>query len=386
MADITGLSNDGEILISGVVDTLFEHLPKLRWLDLINSPWRFTKNETFSDTAIAEKLGVTYLLKCRCTEVFKENTIQFKLLKVDQNRVLWTENIKIEWPIKGKDLRQIIRLVVSQIQANIQATEQLRVTEVNIPNLNVNSLVWRARWHMKRLTKEDANSALSVINTALHRSPDDKEALLQKAFIEGWNAWIAGPGRDEIKRIRRVVQKVKDLDPLDARPYLLNGILEHWLKNHVASHSLLNRAIELNPCLSDTYGHLAACYNCWGKPELAIEPALESLRLDPLGMENFFQLSELGLSYFMLDQYEEAIEYCDQAIALKPRYLFAYAIKVASHFYKEDSESYERVRKDFYQIRPNFTAAIFEWLPFEDRGWIRKLSLPLLNTNESKRF
>ena len=59
---------------------------------------------------------------------------------------------------------------------------------------------------------------------------------------------------------------------------------------------------------------------------------------------------------------------------------------MASHFYKEDSESYERVRKDFYQIRPNFTAAIFEWLPFEDRGWIRKLSLPLLNTNESKRF
>lgn len=381
-----GLSDDGQVLLSGIVDTLFEHLPKLRWLDLISSPWSLSQTGTLSDRQLARNLNVRYLLKCRCVENSHEKSICFTLLNADHNKIVWSENISIKVPIQGEKLKKLVIQVVANVQTHIQTSEQFKATQITIPDLNVNSLVWRARWHMKRLTKNDAELALDLIETALNRSPEDKEALLQKAFIQGWNAWVRGPGQDEIKRIRRSVKRVMDMDPLDARPYLLNGILEHWLRNQVASHELLSRAIELNPCLANAYGHLAACYNCWGKPELAIEPSLLSLRLNPLGMENFFQLSELALSYFMLDNFETAIKYCDKALAIKPRYLFAYAIKIASYFYNEDDTEYLEEIRNLSELRPNFTTAAFEWLPFDDRGWTRKLTRPLIYKEKTNRF
>jgi len=384
--EIKNLSNEGEILMSGVVDTLFEHLPKLRWLDLINSPWRSAETIPSDDRQIARELNVKYLLKCRCTEFFHKKTLWFTLLNADRNTIVWSENVKLEWPITGAKLTELVIQIVANTQTHIQTAEQLKSSQITIPNLNVNSLVWRARWHMKRLTRKDAELAFELIETALHRSPEDKEALLQKSFIEGWTAWVNGPGQDEIKRIRHTVKTVINMDPLDARPYLLNGILEHWLRNQVVSHELLSKAIELNPCHANSYGHLAACYNCWGKPELAIEPSHISLRLNPLGMENFFQLSQLALSYFMQDEFKTAVEYCDKALAIKPRYLFAYTIKIASLFYSEDDKNYQKTKKSLFQMRPNFTTAVLEWLPFDDRGWVHKLTRPLTINNGEMRF
>jgi len=37
-------------------------------------------------------------------------------------------------------------------------------------------------------------------------------------------------------------------------------------------------------------------------------------------------------------------------------------------------------------MRPNFTTAVLEWLPFDDRGWVHKLTRPLTINNGEMRF
>lgn len=386
LPDIEGLSQSAEILISGISDTLYEHLPKIRWLDLINSPWESVEPTRRTDKAISAKLNVEYLLKFKCQESGSQKFLHFQLLQTNTNRILWSYSQEAGWPLASNDLQALFQQVIVNVSSNIQTFQQIRTTKYDIPELDVNALVWRSRWHMKRLSKTDAELAKDTINTAFHRHPNNKEVLLQKTFVDGWEAWTTRASRDHIKKLRSRIHHVRDLDPFDARPYLLNGIFELWLRNHSGSLTLFKKSLDLNPCLANTYGNLGGCYNYWGKPKLAIEPLKTSLRLDPLGMENFFQLTELGLSYFMLEDYEKAIHYCDQALAVRPRYSFAHALIVACNFQRQSTSEYENSLQALYDARPNFVTASLEWLPFSDREWLRKITLPITQSDHHQRF
>lgn len=374
---VNHISEAGEIFLSGVTDTFFEVLPKLRWLNIIYSPWRSNSNQNMSDEEITERLIVDYLLKCRCTEFGTVKSLTFELVQTAGLRSLWTKRFIFEKEVDAQTLTDMVREVISSISARIQTTQQLLSQNYDIPDLDVNSLIWRARWHRKRMTKIDAKLAEKIIHEAIERNPNNHEALVEKAIIDSWKLWIKQSTCDEVREARSRIQKIRDMDPFDARPHLLSGILELWLYNHKTAISLLKQAIELNPCLSRAYGHLGATYNYSGQPQLATKPLEYALRLNPMGMENFFQYNELALSYFMQENYSSAIEYCDQALSMRPKYPFAHALKIGSYFYLQDIRNYLKSRAKLDELMPDYDSNRFDWLPFEDREWVDFIKYPL---------
>jgi tetratricopeptide (TPR) repeat protein len=286
---------------------------------------------------------------------------------------MWSRLYPLAETLDGRSLAQIAEETVAALAARIEVEQQLKVLDRGAQQLSPNELVWRARWHMRRLTREDAEVAERLLQEAAADNPGDPAILIEQTFLTAWRVWASRGGADEKKAFRAMAMRARHTDPFDARAYHLCGVAEMWLGNHQAAKAMFGEALELNPSFPGTYGQLGSCHSLAGEPATAI-PLLETaLRLNPLSPEGFHQFGELALARYMLDRHHEAIDDADRSLALRPAYFYAHAIKIAALVELGEADGAARARETFAAAKPTIQADALDWLPFKDRRWITRL-------------
>lgn len=364
------LGREDEIFLEGAADTLTDRLSRLRWMAVIAAP-RDVRHVLSAEAA--EALGVDYLLRCRLVAVASGPELQLALSQAASDRQLWSRRYPVTGAIDGDTLARIANETVAVLAARVEVEQQMHALDRGIATLRPNELVWRARWHMRRLTREDAAIATDLLDQAEQASPNDANISIEQTFLEAWRVWTMRGGTKEKQALRSAAMRARDLDPFDARTYFLCGIAEFWLADHAAAVAMLTTAIDLNPSMANAYGHLGSCHSMSGDPERAIPLIETALRLDPLGTECFHQYGELALAKFMLDRHEEAVAEANEALARRPAYFYAHAIRIAALVQMGAQKEERTARRALAAAKPGISTDILEWLPFKDRRWIGRL-------------
>jgi adenylate cyclase len=92
----------------------------------------------------------------------------------------------------------------------------------------------------------------------------------------------------------------------------------------------LRRAIEINPNCSLAYGSLATVLNHAGQPGEAITNNEMAIRSNPRDPSIFYRYNGLALSFFLLKQFETAIDWARKSIQHKPGWFQGHAVLIAS--------------------------------------------------------
>jgi len=110
------------------------------------------------------------------------------------------------------------------------------------------------------------------------------------------------PSRSES---HRAAEKAVELDPNDSGARSVLGLVRAYEHRWAESDSEFAAALSLDPSNADAWMHSAEITAFGGRPEIGIEHAQKSMRLNPLGGAWYFW--ELGLAQYAARRYEEAV-------------------------------------------------------------------------------
>jgi len=364
LENVTG-GEVNEYIADGISEELINRLSRLRWLPVIARSSSFSfRNEKTDLTEIGAKLGAKYVLEGHLRTVGRQYLVSVNLSDVGSGHTLFSHRLELPPEYSQDSIDELTAELVAALDARIDRAEQLRAREKKPGQLDVNDLIWRGRWHLNRLTRENSARAQELFAEALALEPESSEALIQVTFCLTWSIWAGREPASQIDEMRRMAQQAILADVDDGRGYLLAGVAEMWLRQPLRARALIEQAIELNPSLAMAYAQLGGSYNLTGEPELALGPLTTSMRLSPNDMHIFYSLGELAMANNFLGHWASAIELADQAITRRPAYWYAHMIKITALARSGDIAAAGFAYDELLERKPDFSLKYVQWLPF----------------------
>ena len=366
------LTGDSEFdyLAEGISEELIERLSRIRWLPVIARSSSFAFPASADRSTISRSLGAKYLLEGRVRRSKDGFALAIDLSDATSGYTIWSQRFQLHSPRSFDALDHILAETVVHLDAKIDHAEQIQARVRRPEQPDVDYLIWRGRWHLNRLTRADSEMAQKLFAEAVKLDPYSPEALIQSTFALAWAIWAGRQPKDRILEMKRLAQRAMLADTDDGRAYMLAGMAEMWLRNHDQARTLFKQALTLNPSLALAHAELGSSYNLSNEPVTAIVHLKTALRLSPNDMHIFYPLGELAMAYNMLGRWSDAIENAEQALFRRPAYWYAQIIRINALARSGASQAAAQAYKDLLAIKPDFSVAYLNWLPFADQAWI----------------
>lgn len=365
---------DHEYWADGVTDELVQRLSRLRWLPVIaSSTMAEVATLDQASSAIGRMVGAGYVLRGRVINGRDGPALTLNLVETVRGQILWSESFSLAPDGTSDPLATLTAQIVAILTSRIENEEQVRVIDRPIESLAAQEIVWRARWHMKRFTRSDAAIARGLLEQALDAYPNSAEVLTQYGWALAWDAWSQRLSERDIGKFRTIAMRARDADPFDGRAYMLLGMADLWLRRFDTAGGLLEEAVRLNPSLINAWGNLGSFHYLAGHPDKALAPLHAGLRLSPYDTEAFYLMGELAMAYFMLGEFENAIEHANLSLARRPAYSHAHVIKINALRALGDADAADAARRHLLTRKIHFDESYIDWLPFKDLSWPRRL-------------
>jgi TolB-like protein/Tfp pilus assembly protein PilF len=367
--NLTG-DSDFDYFAEGISEELIERLSRVRWLPVIARSSSFSFPASADRSAVGRSLGAKYLLDGRVRRGKDAYALAIELSDATSGYTIWSQRFPLQSARSFDALDEILAETVVHLDTKIDYAEQIQARVRRPEHPNVDYLIWRGRWHVNRLTRADSEMAQQLFAEALRLDPDSPEALIQSTFALAWAIWAGRQPKDRILEMKRLAQRAILADCDDGRGYLLAGMAEMWLRNHDPARTLFKQALTLNPSLALAHAELGSSYNLANEPLAAIPHLKTALRLSPNDMHIFYPLGELAMAYSMLERWSDAIENAEQALFRRPAYWYAQIIRIDALARSGATQAATRAYDDLLTMKPDFSVAYLNWLPFIDHTWV----------------
>lgn len=367
-------------LFEGVSQELVDQLSRIRWIATISRSSSYAaRNDQQSPAAFGALVGAHYVVPVHISQSADALRITTELLQVKDSLLLWSRSYEASPASVESCVRDIIGEIAGNLGGNISLAEQHRARRIANDLAQVNDIVWRGRWHINRLSREDSEKAEQYFRQALELEPQNIEAHVQLAWCELWRTWATRGSERDIKKARTLGEAIINLDGKDARGYWITATAEAWLRRIEISDRFLHKAIELCPSIAFAHAQLGSNAILSGQPERAMGPLSMALKLSPYDQQRFFFLGEQAVAQWMLGNYEDAVAFADEAIQRRPSYWYAHMIKFLSLEGLGSKGDAQAAREQLRLARPTLNVDDVNWLPYVDRAvnafFIRKLQL-----------
>jgi tetratricopeptide (TPR) repeat protein len=314
-----------------MVEEIITALSRIRWLFVIARNSSFTyKGQAVDVKQVGRELGVRYVLEGSVRKAGTQVRITGQLIDATSGAHLWADRFdgSLEDVFELQD--QVAISVAGVIEPALQAAEAGCSARRPTNDLTAYDLYLRA-FSMLAASYRHAPEALRLIEQAITRDPRYGPAL-------GWAATccqlLVSGGRSEdpeadrrkgVDFARRALEVAGD-DP---------GVLANaanalaWFGEDIgATMALVDRALALNPSFARGWRISSYLRNWAGQPDVAIEHAKTSLRLNPRTQIGPLYFS-MGMAHFLSRRFDEAVPKLLLAIqegpseAVRYRYLAA---------------------------------------------------------------
>ena len=365
-------------IANGLAEDLIDRLSRLRWLPVIASSSSFAVQNPSGDLrAAGSALGARYITEGRLRSADNALQLSLSLIDVADGTLVWSSQIALPLPLAADRVEDLMLGLATALGVRIDHQEQARAASRPQSDLNVRDLIWRGKWHLNQMTRQDAALARDCFAKALEQEPNSPEALIQVAWARMWDLWVARGDIEQTRAARKLAQRAILASSEDARGHMLAGIAEIWLRQPLRAEALLTRAIELNPSLVMARVQLGSIHYLRGDPASAVAMFNLAIKLSPNDQYMFFTYGEMAQACFMLGDLDGALDYADRSLMRRSAYWMPYVIKINALKQLGRVAEARAALAELLASKSGFSPEFIDWTPFMDPDWNRKLKAGL---------
>jgi adenylate cyclase len=272
------------------------------------------KGRNLPPAEIGRALDVRYLLEGSVRRAVDQIRVNVELTEAASGRHLWSEAYDTEVNDIFRVQDDIARRVVGAAAVKLTRFERERALGKPTESLAAYEYVLRGREYMSHATREGNHGAQDMFQRAIDLDPSYAAAYAElglsliEAVASGWTEFIA----DDLGRAETLAQKALSLDPATTNAHRLLAQVD-LMRGHIdLALGQTERALEINPSDAESY-RMRGGTLVWAGKEAEALPWLEGvLRFD---RDNARASMLLGMAYYFLDRYREAVETLDRALA-----------------------------------------------------------------------
>ncbi|MFM8754377.1 MAG: tetratricopeptide repeat protein, partial [Phenylobacterium sp.] len=354
----------------GLSEDLIDQLCRLRWLPVIAKSSSFHFGPDIQDAkAIGQSLGARYVIEGRLRAAGENFLLAVSVVDTETAKVIWSKRFDLPGSLANESLAPLLEDLTAILSAQIDHAEQSRAAARPATSRDVNTLIWKSRWHLNRMTRHDALIARDLIEEALRLEPENPEVLIQAAWRIGWSNWAERVKPEDMQAWSKLARDAMRADPEDGRGYAILGAFELLTRNTDRAQMLCEQAIQLNPSLPLGHAMRGSSLNLAGRPEDALVSLRTALRLSPSDPFVFHTLGELATAYCMTESWDEALDLAEQSLIRRPGYWLAHVVKINALVRRGDASAALVAMKAMDLACPGFDQDNIDWLPFVDSRW-----------------
>ncbi len=355
----------------GFSEELIDGLSRQCWLPVISRSSTFAYRSSSPDLfAISDRLRSRYLVNGEISVADSSYKVRVELNNMENGSSVWTHTLTLPGSLDSADVNRVLNEIVGKLGSSIDQFEQRMSVNPDYVASGYNENIWRGRWYLNKLTREDSVEARKYFDLALAENPQEPEALIQSAMWHLLQLWVNRGSTEDILKIMPHLRRAQLANVSDSRGFTILGMAQLWLRKHKEAIDYFRKAIELNPSLAKPHEQLGCCYYLTDNAAMAIPSLEEAIRLSPNDLHLFFPLGELAMAKLMVGQFEEAVDCAAQALVYRPNYWYPHLIRLEALQRLERFDEYHYAKQAFESRSLNMGARYFDWVPFEDDKWI----------------
>ena len=382
------LSNDPnqDYLSDGITDDLITDLARADSVRVIarQSSYHF-KNNPANLEDVARKLNVLYIVEGSVRKSGNRIRVNVQLSNTDKGESIWAERFDIDVNDIFKLQDNITNDVMNAMVGPFSSKQPKLVESRGTKNFEAYDMFLIGQLYIKTRSKQGYEQSMNAYRRAIEIDPNYARAYgamavtLTRGYRYQWSDLSLVEARE---RALELANKAVELNPSSPQIYWSLGYVHLHRREYDAAENAAKKSVALSPNYADGYALLANIVNWRGKAMDAEKYIKKAITLNPY--YSFQYPSTLGLAYYNLGRYEEAITYLRDAIyrnesALNPR-LFLAATYTRLNLMEEAAWEIEQIKAN----RPDVTlSSLDNILPFENKIYmnvlredLRKAGLP----------
>jgi adenylate cyclase len=320
----TNMSGDSEqeYFADGLVEDIITALSRVRSFFVIARNSSFTyKGRAVDVRQVSRELGVRYVLEGSIRKAGSRVRIVGQLVDGTTGRHVWADRFDGDVSDIFELQDQVTESVVGAVEPSIRLEEIRQARTKPTSSITAYDLYLRALPGFYSMTREGFADVRRLTNEALTIDPEFTLAKALGAYIRSISVSQCWHEPDDIRvavrMAREVLAEARD-DPTSLR--FAAQVLAYSAKEYESALSVIDRSLFLNPNSAQGYTGSGWVNAYAARPLIAIDHFHRAMRLSPLDPEKGIALSGIGMSYLMLERFDEALQWGENALREMPNY------------------------------------------------------------------
>ena len=308
--------------------------------------------------AVGRELGAQYLVRGTVRRDGPQVRVGVQLINARTGALLWSQRYDESLSDIFRVQDDITRQVAGAMAVRLDQLEQARIATKPPGSLEAYDLVLRGRQLLRQGTRASNREARATLADAVAKDPSyaPAQVALGDALREyGISGWTEFP-EDASAQAEQAAHAALALDPGLASAHRLLGDIFMTRQQYDLALAEYDRAIAANPSDASSYAYRGDGLMWAGDQAAAVASLQTAQKLNPgIGY------SSLGLSYYLVGRYADAIAMLDRGLPSEPipyaRAMYL-AFLAASHAQLGNAESAARSRAELAKVSPFFDPEI----------------------------
>lgn len=354
----TVTSQESDVALGmGMADALIMRLSTLQKLTVrpVSTVLKYSQSDQ-DPLEAGRALGVDVILTGLVQKDGKNIRISTQMLRVSDGATLWTEKFDDYFTNVFAVQDSISEKMASALSIRLSGAEQQRLAKRYTENTEAYQLYLQGQYYHNRLVTD---KALSLYLEAIEKDP---EYPLPYTSIVSLYIGLAnvGDNREEyIRKAREAANRAISLDPNLSDSYEALGTVYYVIDWDFANgEKAFQRSIELNPGNSNAHYSYATLLSRLGRHEEAFHEMDLAIRFDPVSAYIHADYATLLIN---ARRYDEALDETKKALELDPNFLSVYfpvaRIYVAKSMYEEALDAQRKVMQNSTYRKPRWYSA-----------------------------
>lgn len=241
--------------------------------------------------------------------------VNVQLTNVEKGIHIWADRFDTDYKNIFDVQDKITQHVIDAMFVTLSKKENDRVTHRATNSFDAYDIFLLGQQANNEQTKEGFELAREYYRRAINVDPNYARVYgaLAVALTDGYrHGWTDLSYEEARERALKFAKKAVSLDQSTQQIYWSLGFVHLFRKEFKEAEAAAKKAIELSPNYADGYGLLSFISNWRGKAEDAERYIKKAIKLNPY--HTFDYPLNLGLAYYTMGQYAEAIEPLKNAI------------------------------------------------------------------------
>jgi adenylate cyclase len=358
----------------GITDDLTTDLSHVPDSFVIARDTAFTfKGRQVDAKAIGRELGVRYMLEGSVRRAGEQVEINAQLISTETGAHLWADRFEGERSNLGKLQFEVVARLANSLGWELMMAEVLRDERERPGNPDARDLTMRGFatiWNFNGANKATWNDSIAMFERALALDPHNARAMTGLAtalFVRPYAGWSDDPAAD-VARAEKTAEDALALRPDDSDAHMVKSYLFETKSQTRAALAEAETAVGDDPNNARAIAQAGYLGSYFGHSEDGVAAVETALRLSPHDPTAPVMQVHLCYLHNNLAQWEQAIEWCEKALAnnVKERGNALAALAVANAWAGHDKEAKDAVA-ELRKVDPAFTVkTVAGWHPSDD--------------------